>query len=98
MEKHVLDRRRGPGRRMESSSSSTFGIERDCSGIGSNSDCYEVPVYPDSDRDCDTDIDSSSGQDECRMMLWLNATMTISGINDPSDFTIAYNASNMSGG
>ena len=70
---------------------------RECSGIGSGSDCYEVPVYPDSDRDCDTDVDPSSGRDECRMMLWLNATMTISGINDPSDFTIAYNASNMSG-
>ncbi|GIS49629.1 MAG: hypothetical protein Ct9H90mP23_3010 [Methanobacteriota archaeon] len=36
-----------------------------------------MPVYPDSDRDCDTNIDPSSGHDECRMMLWLNATMTI---------------------
>jgi len=70
---------------------------RECSGIGGNSDCYEVPVFPDSDRDCDTSIDVSSGQDECRMMLWLNATMTISSLNNPSDFTLAYNASNMSG-
>ena len=70
---------------------------RECSGIGASSDCYEVPVYPDSDRDCDTNIDPSSGHDECRMMLWLNATMTISSLNNPSDFTLAYNASNMSG-
>ena len=70
---------------------------RECSGLGSNSDCFEVPVYPNNERDCDTDLDPSSGSDECRLMLWLNATLTISNINDPSQFTLAYNASNMSG-
>ena len=70
---------------------------RECSGLGSNSDCFEVPVYPNNERDCDTDLDPSSGIDECRLMLWLNATLTISNINDPSQFTLAYNASNMSG-
>ena len=70
---------------------------RECSGIGSSSDCYEVPVYPNNERDCDTEVDASSGQDECRLILWLNATLTISNINDPSEFTFTYNASNMSG-
>ena len=70
---------------------------RECSGIGSSSDCYEVPVYPNNERDCDTDVDASSGQDECRLIHWLNATLTISNINDPSEFTFTYNASNMSG-
>ncbi len=69
---------------------------RDCSGFGSSSDCVEVPVSPDSARDCDTDIDASAGVDECRMMLWLNATLTISNVDDPSQFTVAFNASNMS--
>ena len=70
---------------------------RECSGLGSNNDCFEVPVYPNNERDCDTDLDPSSESDECRLMLWLNATLTISNINDPSQFTLAYNASNMSG-
>ena len=69
---------------------------RDCSGFGSTSDCVEVPVEPASERDCDTDIEASAGVDECRMMLWLNATMTISNLDDPSEFTVAFNASNMS--
>lgn len=69
---------------------------RDCSGFGSSSDCVEVPVEPASERDCDIDIDASVGADECRMMLWLNATMTISHLSDPSEFTVAFNASNMS--
>ena len=69
---------------------------RDCTGFGSSSDCVEVPVAPDSDRDCDEDVDASANVDECRMMLWLNATLTISNIDDPSEFTLAFNASNMS--
>ncbi|MEK9805815.1 MAG: hypothetical protein VW551_05955 [Euryarchaeota archaeon] len=70
---------------------------RECSSVGSSADCYEVPVYPNNERDCDADLDVSIGEDECRLMLWLNATMTISSMNNPSDFTIAFNASNISG-
>ena len=36
------------------------------------------------------------GVDECRIELWLNATMVIDGVTDPNDFTIAFNSSNMS--
>jgi len=69
---------------------------RGCSSsIGA--DCEEVPVIPDSNRDCDTSIPQSDGSDECRVKLWLNATMTIPGVVDPSSFTLAFNASNMSG-
>ena len=69
---------------------------RACSGIGSSSDCVEVPVIPDSNRDCDTNIDSSSGVDECRLILWLNATLTIENVQSPDEFTLVMNASNLS--
>ncbi len=69
---------------------------RSCSGFGSSNDCVEVPVVPDSNRDCDTNIDQSAGLDECRLMLWLNATLTINNINSPDEFTLVFNASNMS--
>tara|TARA_Y100001970_G_scaffold249806_1_gene320796 strand:+ start:2387 stop:4465 length:2079 start_codon:yes stop_codon:yes gene_type:complete len=69
---------------------------RECSGIGSTSDCVEVPVIPDSNRNCDTNIDDSDGIDECRMMLWLNATLTIDNIQSPDEFTLVMNASNLS--
>ena len=68
---------------------------RDCQGF-SQDGCFEVPVIPASERDCDIDINESLGADECRIELWLNATMLIDGISDPNDFTIAFNSSNMS--
>tara|TARA_B100000927_G_scaffold35_1_gene58 strand:+ start:4633 stop:6615 length:1983 start_codon:yes stop_codon:yes gene_type:complete len=60
-------------------------------------DCNEVPVVPDSSRDCDTDISPDLGIDECRVQLWLNATLSITGVDDPSRFTFSINASNLSG-
>ena len=68
---------------------------RDCQGW-SQEGCFEVPVSPSSTRDCDIEINESSGEDECRIELWLNATMVIGGMSDPNDFTIAFNSSNMS--
>ena len=60
--------------------------------------CVEIPVSPSIERDCDTGVNSSLGLDECRIELWLNATMSIEGISDPNDFTLAFNTSNMSNG
>ena len=68
---------------------------RDCQGF-SQEGCIEVPVIPATERDCDIDINESLGADECRIELWLNATMVIDGVTDPNDFTIAFNSSNMS--
>jgi len=68
---------------------------RDCQGF-SQEGCVEVPVIPATERDCDIDINESLGADECRIELWLNATMLIEGVTDPNDFTIAFNSSNMS--
>ena len=68
---------------------------RDCQGFSQES-CFEVPVVPSSTRDCDIEINESSGSDECRIELWLNATMVIGGVSDPNDFTVAFNSSNMS--
>ena len=68
---------------------------RECQGF-SQEGCVEVPVVPSSTRDCDIEINESVGADECRIELWLNATMVIGGITDPNDFTIAFNSSNMS--
>tara|TARA_B100001123_G_scaffold105909_1_gene123108 strand:+ start:7576 stop:9579 length:2004 start_codon:yes stop_codon:yes gene_type:complete len=68
---------------------------RDCQEF-SQEGCIEIPVVPSIERDCDTDVNGSLGEDECRTELWLNATMTIQGISDPNDFTIAFNSSNMS--
>jgi hypothetical protein len=68
---------------------------RDCQGF-SQEGCVEVPVIPAIERDCDIDINESLGVDECRIELWLNATMVIDGVTDPNDFTIAFNSSNMS--
>ena len=67
---------------------------RDCTSAFGN-DCDEIPVTPDENRDCDTEIPSSDGVDECRVQLWLNATMTIPGVNDGNQFTLVLNASNM---
>ena len=68
---------------------------RDCQGF-SQDGCFEVPVIPTSQRDCDTEMNESLGVDECRIELWLNATMIIDGVSDPNNFTVAFNSSNMS--
>jgi|TARA_B110000438_G_scaffold133363_1_gene129222 hypothetical protein len=68
---------------------------RDCTGIGSSSDCVEIPVYPNSERNCDTIIGDSEGIDECRLEIWLNATMTIPSVELGNEFTLAFNGSNM---
>jgi len=68
---------------------------RECATIGSSSDCVEAPVYPNSERDCNTLIDTSEGVDECRLELWMNATMEIPNIDQGEEFTLAFNASNM---
>ena len=69
--------------------------KRDCNS-SFDGECYEIPVIPSSERDCDTDINQSLGHDECIVVLWLNATMEIDGISDPNDFTVSFNSSNMS--
>ena len=68
---------------------------RDCTSIGSSNDCVEIPVYPNSERDCDVLVATSEGVDECRLELWMNATMTIPSMNQGEQFTLAFNASNM---
>ena len=67
---------------------------RECTSAFGN-ECEEIPVIPDENRDCDTDIPSSDGIDECRVQLWLNATMTIPGVTNGNQFTLVLNASNM---
>ena len=67
---------------------------RDCQGFGQ--ECFEVPVIPSIERDCDLDVNESFGEDECRVELWLNASMIIDEIYDPNNFTISFNSSNMS--
>jgi hypothetical protein len=69
---------------------------RTCDSWDPNTPCYEIPVIPSSNRDCDTDIDNSLGLDECRFVLYLNSTLELSGISNPESFTMALNASNMS--
>ena len=68
---------------------------RDCTAIGSSNDCEEVPVYPNSERDCNILIETSEGVDECRLELWMNATMVIPNMAQGEEFTLAFNASNM---
>ena len=67
---------------------------RDCQGFGQ--ECFEVPVIPSIERDCDLDVNQSYAEDECRVELWLNASMVIDEIFDPNNFTISFNSSNMS--
>ena len=68
---------------------------RDCTAMGSSNDCVEVPVYPNSERDCNTLIPTAEGIDECRLELWMNATMVIPSIDQGDQFTLAFNTSNM---
>jgi hypothetical protein len=68
--------------------------ERSCQS-SPNSDCVEIPVVPiTSGRNCDTTINDP---DECRMIIWLNATLEFNGLfGQASDqFTVAMNTSNM---
>lgn len=69
---------------------------RTCDSWNPNTPCYEIPVIPSEDRDCDTDVNNSLGLDECRFILYMNSTLTLSGISDPNSFTMVMNASNMS--
>jgi len=68
--------------------------ERQCQG-GMSTDCVEIPAAPNADRDCDTDIAASAGVDECRMIVWLNATLQFNGLFNQDQFTVAMNTSNM---
>jgi len=69
--------------------------KRDCETLGSSSDCYEIPVAPNNDRDCNTAIDASSGIDECRLELWMNATLMIPDVEFGQQYTLAFNSSNV---
>ena len=69
--------------------------KRDCETFGSSSDCFEIPVAPNNDRDCNTAIDASSGIDECRLELWMNATLMIPDVESGQQYTLAFNASNV---
>ena len=68
---------------------------RDCQGF-SQDGCYEIPVRPNENRDCDVEIENSPSTDECRIMIWLNATMEIPGVTNSNDFTLTFNSSNIS--
>ena len=67
--------------------------ERPCQS-SPNNDCVEIPTVPNAARNCDI---TRSDPDECRMIIWLNATLEFSGLSgQPSDqFTSAMNTSNM---
>ena len=69
---------------------------RACESWQPGNQCYEVPVNPSEDRDCDTDIDNSLLKDECQFLLYLNATMLLPGLSELNSFTLVLNASNMS--
>ncbi|MCP2507070.1 MAG: hypothetical protein NLN64_02080 [Candidatus Thalassarchaeaceae archaeon] len=69
---------------------------RVCESWQPGDQCYEVPVNPSEDRDCDTDIDNSLLKDECQFLLYLNATMLLPGLSELNSFTLVLNASNMS--
>jgi len=66
---------------------------RDCSSFGSSQGCYEVPVVPNSDRDCD-----SNGElpDECRIELYLSGEVDLYNIQSLETLTLAMNVSNIS--
>ena len=67
--------------------------ERECQS-SPNNDCVEIPTVPITGRDCDT---TRVDPDECRMIIWLNATLNFDGLfGQPNDeFTVAMNTSNM---
>ena len=67
------------------------------SAMNPTADCYEIPTTvadPNGVRDCDTS--GMTGPDECRIIVWLNGTMTWSADLATADsFTIAMNTTNM---
>lgn len=67
------------------------------SAMNPTADCYEIPTTvadPNGQRDCDTS--GMTGPDECRIIVWLNGTMTWSADLTAADsFTIAMNTTNM---
>jgi MYXO-CTERM domain-containing protein len=71
---------------------SNHAEERPCQS--SPNDCVEIPTVPNGARDCDV---TRSDPDECRMIIWINATLKFDGLSgQPSDqFTAAMNTSNM---
>ncbi|MFL2952793.1 MAG: hypothetical protein ACJZ4X_01900 [Candidatus Thalassarchaeaceae archaeon] len=66
---------------------------RDCSSFGSSQGCYEIPVVPNSDRDCDSDSESL---DECRIELYLSGEVDLHNIQSLETLTLAMNVSNIS--
>ena len=60
-------------------------------------ECYEIPTTvadPNGERDCDEGV--INGLDECRIIVWLNGSMTWSADLTAADsFTIAMNTTNM---
>ena len=69
------------------------GSVRDCSSFGSSQGCYEVPVLPNSDRDCDSDGELP---DECRIELYLSGEVDLYNIQSLETLTLAMNVSNIS--
>ena len=69
------------------------GSVRDCSSFGSSQGCYEVPVVPNSDRDCDSDGELA---DECRIELYLSGEVDLYNIQSLETLTLAMNVSNIS--
>ena len=69
------------------------GSVRDCSSFGSSQGCYEVPVVPNSDRDCDSDGELP---DECRIELYLSGEVDLHNIQSLETLTLAMNVSNIS--
>ena len=69
------------------------GSVRDCSSFGSSQGCYEVPVVPNSDRDCDSDGELP---DECRIELYLSGEVDLYNIQSLETLTLAMNVSNIS--
>lgn len=69
------------------------GSVRDCSSFGSSQGCYEVPVVPNSDRDCDYDGELP---DECRIELYLSGEVDLYNIQSLETLTLAMNVSNIS--
>ncbi len=67
------------------------------SAMNPTADCYEIPTTvsdPNGARDCDTS--GMTGPDECRIIVWLNGTMTWSAdLVSAESFTIAMNTTNM---
>ncbi len=66
--------------------------ERSCQS-SPNQDCVEIPVVPLTGRNCDT---TRNDPDECRLTIWLNATLQFDGLLSEEEFIVAMNSTNMS--